>query len=92
MVILKKGLYGTIQAAKLWYSKLLSTLEKLGHTLNPNDTCVFNKMDDNGKQITLGVHVHDLLYTTFSKNVIDKEVAELEEEFPGLIVHRGRKT
>ena len=51
---LDKALYGTIQAALLFWKKLSSFLKKeLGFTANPYDTCVMNKMV-NGKQMTVG--------------------------------------
>jgi len=49
-LLLKKALYGTLQAALLFWRSLSSFLmDKLGFELNPYDTCVTNKII-NGKQ------------------------------------------
>ena len=43
-VRLNKVLYGTVQAALLWYKMLTSTLRGLGFELSSYDLCVTNKM------------------------------------------------
>ena len=48
-VQLKKVLYGTLQAALLFWKFLLETLQEWGFTLNPYDKCVANKNIE-GKQ------------------------------------------
>ena len=59
-VELQKALYGTLQAALLFWEHLTEFLtEELGFTVNPYDSCVVNKMiDDN--QCTIIWHVDDL--------------------------------
>jgi hypothetical protein len=47
-VRLKKALYGTLEAALLFWKKLSKSLEKWGFEKNPYDSCVANKMI-NGK-------------------------------------------
>eukprot|EP00957_Ditylum_brightwellii_P015474 1164817-Ditylum_brightwellii.AAC.1 len=42
-VELKKALYGTLQAAYLFWKNLTATLEDWGFTVNPYDWCVANK-------------------------------------------------
>jgi hypothetical protein len=58
-VILTKALYGTLQAALLFWQNLSSQLEKWGFVINPYDFCVANKII-NGKQCTIVWHVDDL--------------------------------
>ena len=58
-VILNKALYGTLQAALLFWQNLSSQLEKWGFAINPYDFCVANK-NINGKQCTIVWHVDDL--------------------------------
>jgi hypothetical protein len=53
---LKKALYGTLQAAMLFWKDLAKTLMDWGFIVNPYDRCVANKMID-GKQGTVLVHV-----------------------------------
>jgi hypothetical protein len=58
-VQLMKALYGTLQAALLFWQDLTSQMEKWGFKLNPYDWCVTNKMVS-GKQCTILWHVDDL--------------------------------
>ena len=41
---LKKAIYGTLQAAMLFWNKLSGCLEEWGFTINPYDLCVANKI------------------------------------------------
>ena len=58
-VQLKKSLYGTLQAALLFWKLLLETLQEWGFTLNPYGKCVAYK-NIQGKQCTIIWHVDDL--------------------------------
>ena len=58
-VQLKKALYGTLQAALLFWQLLSNTLVEWGIKLNEYDPCVANKMI-NRKQCTIIWHVDDL--------------------------------
>lgn len=70
LVKLLKALYGTIQAAKLWYNKLKETILNYGFTQHPNDQCVFlYKL--NGIMMIVGFHVDDLLMVCKSISMID---------------------
>ena len=51
-VKLKKALYGTLQAALLFWKNLTTTLIEWGFTINPYDWYVANKTV-NGKQQTI---------------------------------------
>ena len=63
VVKLDKALYGTVEAAKLRYDLLSGQLREAGFTQNPYDLCVFNKIGSNGNQITVALHVDDMLIT-----------------------------
>ena len=64
VVQLDKALYGCIESAALWYHDLVSKLSKLGFTENPYDLCVFNKLENDGVQTTIVLHVDDMLVTS----------------------------
>ncbi len=66
VVQLDKALYGCVDAAALWCSDLRSKLEKDGFVANPYDACVLNKLGPDGVQITVVVHVDDLLVASAS--------------------------
>ena len=59
-VKLKKALYGTLQAALLFWKDLSGYLQEMDFKLNPYDRCITKKMID-GKQCTILLwHVDDL--------------------------------
>jgi hypothetical protein len=69
-VELDKALYGCVEAASLWYQDLRGKLEDHGFVVNECDGCVFNKVGEDGVQISIGMHVDDLLVTSASvKNI-----------------------
>jgi hypothetical protein len=84
-----KGLYGLIEAAKLWYDKMSGLLTSLGFTPNHYDPCVFNRQGPAG-QTTLTVHVDDVMITAPSESEFDGLLKELKEHYSGLTVNRGR--
>ena len=57
-----KKMYGTLDAAKIWYENLTGVLTQMGFSPNSVDQCVYNKIID-GKQCTIMVYVDDLLVT-----------------------------
>jgi hypothetical protein len=57
-VQLKKALYGTLQAALLFWKDLSKKLVEWGFKINPYDWCVANKIID-GRQCTVLWHVDD---------------------------------
>ena len=94
-VQLTKALYGTLQAALLFWNNLVDFLVgELGFTLNKYDRCVANKMI-NGKQCTVVWHVDDLKISHVDPNVlegiVDKLSAKYGKEAP-LTVTRGGHT
>ena len=52
--------------------------------------CVFNKLDAPGIQISLTLHVDDLLTTCKSETEIDQFFAYLRTQFPVITVHKGK--
>jgi hypothetical protein len=57
-VILQKALYGTLQAALLFWQNLSTQLKEWGFKINPYDFFIANKMI-NGKQCTIVWHADD---------------------------------
>lgn len=88
LVQLEKALYGCIQSAVLWCDELSSTLEGLGYTKNPYDTCVFNKIRED--QIdTILVYVDDLLLTSRSQVELHSIANALRSRYGGVTVKTG---
>jgi Reverse transcriptase (RNA-dependent DNA polymerase) len=79
-VVLKKALYGTLQAAILFYKKLKNDLESIGFEVNPYDRCVANRMI-NGKQRTVTWHVDDLKSSHIDPKVNDEFYKWLETTY-----------
>eukprot|EP01041_Mallomonas_annulata_P006699 gene6701-13583_t len=80
LVKLDKALYGCIEAAKLWYRHLRSSLESHGFIGNSMDICLFNKTVD-GVQITIVAHVDDLMITSLSSALLDDTVSFIERTY-----------
>ena len=93
-VQLMRVLYGTLQAALLFWINLSTFLtEELGFELNPYDPCVANKMI-NGKQCTIVWHVDDLKMSHIQQEVLDEIIGKLTNKYgneKGLTIQRGRK-
>ena len=80
-VELQKALYGTLQAAILFWKDLTKFLtEELGFTVNPYDSCVVNKMIDD-KQCTIIWHVDDLKLSHVKQSVLDDIADKLNSKF-----------
>jgi hypothetical protein len=90
VVQLDKALYGCVEAAHLWYLMLREKLEAYGFEANPAEPCVFNKHNTAGVQISLTLHVDDLLITHTSEAEIDLFFAYLRTQFPVITVHKGK--
>lgn len=59
---LKKSLYGTKQASRLWQLKLRSHLtNNMGFTNSTHDPCLFSRRWDDGSVILCGVYVDDIV-------------------------------
>ena len=80
-VVLEKALYGTLQAAYLFWENLSKYLtEELGFTINPYDSCVANKTI-NGSQCTVLWHVDDLKLSHKSQAVLDDLIDQLNQKY-----------
>ena len=79
-VQLKKALYGTLQAALLFWRLLSNTLQEWGFHINEYDRCVANKTI-NGRQCTITWHVDDLKILHAEKAVVDNILKKLNEKF-----------
>ena len=89
---LTKALYGTLQAALLFWQNLSEFLiQELGFMVNPYDWCVVNK-NIQGQQCTIRWHVDDLKISHISQPVVEEIVQALQscygQEAP-LVVHHG---
>jgi hypothetical protein len=84
-------LYSCIESARLWYDNLKIILEKFGFIANPYDICVFNKNVKDGEQVTLCIHVDDMLITAPSKTDITNLIDELKQIYGELTVNMGIK-
>jgi hypothetical protein len=56
---LQKALYGTLQAAFLFWKKVPTKKKEWGFTINPYSQCIANKLID-GSQCTVIWHIDDL--------------------------------
>jgi hypothetical protein len=52
------------------------------------DTCVFNKEDINGKQLTIVMHVDDLMFMG-AEDSINIVIGQLREKYGDVTVHEG---
>eukprot|EP00597_Dinobryon_sp_UTEXLB2267_P014480 CAMPEP_0170111028 /NCGR_PEP_ID=MMETSP0020_2-20130122/8228_1 /TAXON_ID=98059 /ORGANISM="Dinobryon sp., Strain UTEXLB2267" /LENGTH=695 /DNA_ID=CAMNT_0010336473 /DNA_START=18 /DNA_END=2106 /DNA_ORIENTATION=+ len=76
VVQLDKALYGCIEAAHLWYNMLRKILERYGFIANEVEPCVFNRTNkDTGVQLTIALHVDDLLVTCACRKDLDRFLA-----------------
>ena len=82
LVKLNKAMYGTLDAAKIWYEKLTGVLVQMGFVPNKVDPCVFNK-DIGGKQCTILVYVDDLLITCVEAGAVNQVIEQLGAAFGG---------
>ena len=93
-VQLMRALYGTLQAALLFWINLSTFLtEELGFELNPYDPCVANKVI-NGQQCTIVWHVDDLKMSHTQQEVLDDIIEKLTTKYgneKSLSIQRGRK-
>ena len=91
-VRLRKALYGTLQAALLFWKDLSGQLEEWDFKLNPYDNCVANKMID-GSQCTILWHVDDLKISHIDPTVVENIIDMLNERYgkeTPMTVTRGR--
>ncbi len=78
------AVYGTMEAALLYYKKFVKSLIKHGYKLNPYDGCVANKKTIKGRQMTDCFHVDDCKLSHESPQVIDETIGWLKEEYESI--------
>jgi hypothetical protein len=88
-VRLSRALYGCLESAKLWYQNLRLTLEDAGFVANAHDCCVFNKGTAQD-QITVCIHVDDMLITAHRLARITALLDTLRAKYRELSVHDER--
>ena len=69
---------------------LREKLEAYGFEANLAEPCVFNKVNAAGSQISLTLHIDDLLTTCKSEAEIDLFFAYLRTQFPVITVHEEK--
>jgi hypothetical protein len=89
IIQLDKALYGCLQSGKLWFELLSQFLKDNGYVQNLSDICVFNKLGDSGKQITLCLYVDDILVTGEDEDIKHYFVQILKERFGQVTLHEG---
>jgi len=77
---IKKALYGTLIAGKLWFDKLTGVLRDMGFVANEIDPCVMNKTVD-GDQLTVVIFVDDILATHKEDKALTWLIEELKIKF-----------
>jgi hypothetical protein len=89
VVLLKMALYGTVEAAKLWYDHIISTAVAVGFVANPYERCVLNKIGISGHQITIVIYVDDILVTCVDIAELLAFKIYLLQVFPEVTYHDG---
>jgi hypothetical protein len=92
VVQLDKALYGCVESASLWYAQLSTFLvTELGFKANTHDACVFNMLNGAGQQITIILHVDDMLLTCECEQTIARVLAAIDDRYPETTMHAGPK-
>jgi hypothetical protein len=79
-VQLNKALYGTLQAALLFWRKLTAKLQEWGSEINPYDWCIANRIINNS-QCTIVWHVDDLKISHVDPDVVASVIGKFSEAF-----------
>jgi len=90
VVQLDKALYGCVEASKLWFDDLCGKLLANGFEQNPYDMCIFNKYLADETQVTIALHVDDLLVTSVSEQALVDFEKYLLSVYPKVESHRGK--
>ena len=78
---------GCVESARLFYLHVKKSLNDLGFKENNYDKCVFNKTIDK-TQITVGIHVDDLIISCEKQHQIDILINELTNIYKRVKVQR----
>jgi hypothetical protein len=90
-VSVTKAMYGMLQAALLFYKKLVNDLKTIGFEVNPYDPCVANRMV-NGIQHTVTLHVDDVKSSIANPTVSDEFIAWLDKIYGSDITGHDKAT
>jgi len=80
---LLKALYGTREAAKLWYEHFKDILISYDYRMSEMDKCVFHKIKQDGSLSTIMIHVDDGIVTASDENDLFELSKRLDESFEG---------
>jgi len=83
---LLKALYGTKEAAKLWYNHFRDILESYGYVKSELDQCVFHKINDEEKA-SIMIHVDDGIVLAENVKELDLLLQNLNGSFEGKFTH-----
>ena len=79
-VLLKKSIYGLVQAARQWYKKFVQMLKRIGFESCLADPCLLCKKESNGEMTILVVYVDDCICIG-SKEAIKKTINQIAKHF-----------
>ena len=86
-VKLLKAIYGTLEAALLFYKKLRRDLEDEGYKVNSYDPCVANKIIQ-GKQHTIMWHVDDLMASHIDAKVNQQFIEWVKSKYEDKLLEK----
>jgi hypothetical protein len=92
VVQVKKALYGLLDSALLWYKTLSEELKKLAYQEHPLDSCIFDKITEDGTHITVIIYVDDLLIAGSNETIILHDVKYLSHLFGDMKVNKSSTT
>ena len=79
---LRKGLYGTKQAARLWNQKFRKFLLVRGWRQLESDPCIYTRHTHTHGWEIIGLYVDDIIHACHSSNVHSALLTECQSEFP----------
>lgn len=99
---LKKGLYGTKQAARQWNEKINSSLQDMGLTQSDADPCLYTKILE-AEYTLLIVYVDDIVIFSNNMEKMNQVIEQLKNEYGvtefgepryclGIEIHRNRES
>jgi hypothetical protein len=88
IVRLEKALYGCVESAALWGEHIKGTLLSDGFVQNPYEVCCCNK-SYNDVQVSLVIHVDDLLITSKKMSYIDDLITVLTRTYKDIRTATG---
>ena len=80
---LLKALYGTKEAAKLWYTHFSAILREYGYRKSELDQCVFHKDEEYKERSTCMIHVDDGIVLSSDPVILAILYSKLNDTFEG---------